>query len=468
MPRRPVARDARHPTRTDTLDSTLDRTTAHSPVADRLFDEAQRWLPGGVTASARLNRALGRPLLTASGQGARIRDVDDRELIDLEMSFGAALLGHGHPAIVQAVTEGLRAGLLTGHDTAHQIRLAERLVALIPSAEMVRFTVTGTETTWHATRIARAVTGRDLIVKFEGHFHGFNDTLGYNFWPPVDPSLPPDETRVRPESAGTPDADRALVRVLPWNDLDALRTLLATEGDRVAAVVMEPVNIDSGTIHPLPGYLESVRELTTAHGALLVFDEILCGFRTNTGGAQADLGVTPDLTTIGKALGGGMPLSAICGRRDVMAAVSPMGPVIHSGTFLSHLTAVLAANAFLDIAARPDFYPTLLAKADRLVLGLRDVLGSAGLPVRVQQYGARFSLLFGILEEPRRYRDVAGEDRTLSDAFYRHAVDAGVYLNPGWHHGISSAHTDTDLDETLERLQTAARRTAAERGYLAA
>ncbi|MBX3031692.1 MAG: aminotransferase class III-fold pyridoxal phosphate-dependent enzyme [Chloroflexi bacterium] len=389
--------------------------------------------------------------------------MDGRDLIDLEMSFGAALLGHGHPAIVQAVTEALRWGLLTGHDTPHQIELAQRLVALIPSAEMVRFTVTGTETTWHAARIARAFTGRDLVVKFEGHFHGFNDTLGYNFWPPPDHSPASGETRVRPESAGTPEADRALVRVLPWNDLDALRTLLHGEGDRVAAVVMEPVNIDSGTIHPLPGYLAGVRELVDRHGALLVFDEILSGFRTNTGGAQADLGVTPDLTTIGKAVGGGMPLSAICGRRDVMTTVAPAGPVIHSGTFLSHLTAVLAASAFLDVATEPGFYPSLITKADRLVSGLREVFRNADLPVRVQQYGARFSLLFGIIEEPRRYRDVAREDRLLSDAFYRHALDVGVYLNPGWHHGISSAHTDADIDEALEHLQVAADRTAAMR-----
>lgn len=444
----------------------LERTAAQpwdvGPTADDWFARAREVLPGGVTASARLNRALLRPLLTKRGSGCRITDVDGRELIDLEMSFGAALLGHAHPRVVEAVRRSLDLGVITGHDTPYQIEVAERLAQLIPSAEMVRFTMTGTETTWHATRIARAVTGRDVLVKFEGHFHGYNDVLGYSYWPPLGPTGDESATPVRPESAGTPAADRALVRVLPWNDLDALRTLMDAEGDQVAAVVMEPVNIDSGTIHPLPGYLRGVRDITRRHGSLLIFDEILTGFRTNVGGAQAEHGVTPDISTLGKAVGGGMPISVIAGSRDVMRHIAPAGPVIHSGTYLSHLGSVLAIGAFLDVATEPDFYPTLLGRADRLTDGLRRLFADAGLRVRVQQYGARFSLLFGIETEPARYHDVAGEDRALADAFYRNAVAAGVYLNPGWHHGISIAHTDADIDEGLERLGTAAARTVAE------
>ncbi len=446
--------------------SVLERTATHpwdvAPVADAWFARAREVLPGGVTASARLNRALGRPLLTERGSGCRITVVDGQELIDLEMSFGAALLGHAHPRVVDAVRESLDLGVLTGHDTPYQIAVAERLTQVIPSAEMVRFTMTGTETTWHATRLARAVTGRDVLVKFEGHFHGYNDTLGYNYWPSVAPGVVGRDTPVRPESAGTPAADRALVRVLPWNDLGALRALMDAEGDQVAAVVMEPVNIDSGTIHPLPGYLQEVRDITRRQGALLIFDEILTGFRANVGGAQADHGVTPDITTLGKAVGGGMPISVIAGSREVMRHVAPMGPVVHSGTYLAHLGSVLAVGAFLDVATEPGFYPTLLARADRLTDGLRRLFADVGLRVRVQQYGARFSLLFGIEAEPARYRDVAGEDRELGDAFYRNAVAAGVYLNPGWHHGISIAHTDADIDEALERLGAAAARTVAD------
>lgn len=417
-------------------------------------------MPGGVAAAARLHRALGRPFLTESGRGGRVRDVDGREYIDLETSFGAALLGHAHPAIVRAVERGLADGILCGHDGRHQAELAHRIVEVVPSAEMVRFTVSGTETTWHAARIARAVTGRDVLVKFEGHFHGFNDVLGYNFWPEPDASAPDDPPTVQPESAGIPEADRALVRVLPWNDLAALERTLELEGPRVAAVIMEPVNIDAGIIHPEPGYLAAVRALTQRHGALLVFDEILSGFRTNLGGAQADVGVQPDLTTIGKAVGGGLPLSAVVGRRAVMEIVAPVGPVVHSGTFMAHLLSIRAGLAFLDVAGAPDFYPTLEARSARFTDGLRGILTDAGLTVRVQRYGPRFGLLFGVTEEPRRYRDVAVADHATADVFYRESIANGVYLHHGWHHGISAAHTDADLDEALERLRRAAQRTA--------
>lgn len=431
-----------------------------SPVSERVFADACRWMPGGVAAAARLHRSLGRPFLTDSGAGSRVRDVDGREYLDLETSFGASLLGHAHPAVVAAIQRGVADGIVCGHDGPHQTELARRLVELIPSAEMVRFTGSGTETTWHAVRICRAVTGRDLVVKFEGHFHGFNDVLGYNFWPATGEAAAGGQATPRPESAGIPLADRDLVRVLPWNDLSALERLLEVEGHQVAAVVMEPVNIDSGVIHPQPGYLAGVRDLTTRHGALLVFDEILSGFRTNLGGAQAESGVTPDLTTIGKAIGGGLPLSAVVGRRDLMEVIAPLGPVVHSGTFVAHLLPILAGIAFLDVASDPAFYPDLLARSGRFVAGLRGVLADAGLRVRVQQYGPRFGLLFGLDREPRRYGDVAGVDHETELRFYREAIGAGVYLHHGWHHGISAAHTDADLDEALERLDRAARRTA--------
>lgn len=434
-----------------------------APVAEELAADARRWLPGGVSAAARFHPALGRPFLTARGQGAHVEDVDGRRYIDLETSFGATLLGHGDPRIRAAIEAALDLGVLCGHDTPWQARLAHRLVDLVPSAEMVRFTSSGTETAWHAARIARAATGREVIVKFEGHFHGFSDSLGYSFWPKPGEAGDPAHPAVRPESAGIPRAERDAVRVLPWNDVAALEAAFAAEPEAIAAVVMEPVNIDSGTIHPLPGYLEAARELTRRHGALLIFDEILTGFRTNTGGAQAELGVTPDLTTLGKALGGGQALSAVVGTEAAMRTVSPLGPAVHSGTFMAHLLPVMAGHAFLDVVSDPDFYPPFLARAERFLGGLGSVLAGAGLEVRIQRYGPRFSLLFGVVDEPRRYRDVAGADRATELRFYGHALGEGVYLHHGWHHGISAAHTDADLDEALERLEHAARRTAAER-----
>jgi glutamate-1-semialdehyde 2,1-aminomutase len=431
-----------------------------TPVADGLLDLAERHLPGGVSAAARVNAAIGRPMFIASGEGAWLTDVDGRRFIDLETSFGAALLGHGHPAIRAAVDRAVAMGLLCCHETGDQARLAERIAELVPSAELVRFAGSGTETTWHATRIARAFTGRERVVKFEGHFHGFSDALGYNFWPSTaevgDDGLP----TVRPESAGTPEADRASVLVLPWNDGATLERVFARFGHEIAAVIMEPVNIDSGTIAPLPGYLELARRLTAEHGAVLIFDEILTGFRTGPGGAQAEFGVTPDLTTLGKALGGGMPLSAVVGRRDVMSVVAPLGPAVHSGTFMAHPTAILAGLAFLDVIGEPGFYKALLARSDRFVAGLRGVLDAAGLEVRVQAYGPRFSLLFGIRREPRNYADVATADRETERRFYREALREGVYLHHGWHHGISAVHDDDVLDEALDRLGRAASRTA--------
>ncbi|MFN8621226.1 MAG: aspartate aminotransferase family protein [Chloroflexota bacterium] len=436
-------------------------STAATPIADQLAADARNWLPGGVSAAARLHPALGRPFLTARGEGAWVTDVDGNRYLDLETSFGATLLGHGDPRIRAAIERALDLGVLCGHDTPYQAQLAHRIVELVPSAELVRFTSSGTETTWHAARIARAATGRELVIKFEGHFHGFSDSLGYSFWPAKGDLGDPAHPAVRPESAGIPQAEREAIRVLPWNDLDSLRAAFAAEPGRIAAVVMEPVNIDSGTIMPAPGYLAAARDLAHANGALLIFDEILTGFRTNPGGAQAELGVTPDLTTLGKALGGGQALSAIAGSRAVMSNVSPMGKAVHSGTFMAHLLPIMAGLAFLDVVTQPDFYAPFLARAERFVAGMRHVFADAGLPVRIQAYGPRFSLLFGITDEPRSYRDVAGADRATELRFYGHALAEGVYLHHGWHHGISAAHTDDDLDQALERLSRAARRTNA-------
>ncbi|MFO1539235.1 MAG: aspartate aminotransferase family protein [Chloroflexota bacterium] len=433
-----------------------------APIAERLSADARAVMPGGVAAAARFHPALGRPFLTAKGEGAWVTDVDGRRYIDLETSFGATLLGHGHPRIRAAIEQALDMGVLCGHDTPFQAQLARRLTELVPSAELVRFTGSGTETVWHAARIARAATGRELIVKFEGHFHGFSDSLGYSFWPSLADAGDPAHPNVRPESAGIPAAERDAIRVLPWNDIDALRAAFAAERGRIAAVVMEPVNIDSGTIHPLPGYLAAVKEIVHANGALLIFDEILTGFRTNPSGAQGELGVTPDLTALGKALGGGQALGAVVGRRDVMSNVSPLGKAVHSGTFMAHLLPIMAGIAFLDVVTEPGFYAPFLARAERFVGGVRDLLADAGLVCGVQAYGPRFSLLFGIAGTPRTWRDVAGADRATELRFYGNALAEGVYLHHGWHHGISAAHTDADLDEALGRLDRAARRTVAQ------
>jgi glutamate-1-semialdehyde 2,1-aminomutase len=453
------------PTPTPALTSIAASTstsTAPRPAAEgeRWADLARQVLPGGVTAAARVNPALGRPFLTARGEGPRLWDVDGRVYLDFFLSSGATLLGHGHPAIRRAVQEAADLGIVCAQETPHAALVARRLCELIPSAELVRFTNSGTETTWHAIRTARAYTGRSKVVKFEGHFHGYHDYLGWSAWPPLDKAGAEAAPIPVPESGGIPAGLRDYVIVLPWNDADALeRTLRAHAGD-IAAVIMEPVNYNAGTILPAPGYLEAARRLTREHGVVLIFDEILSGFRTGTSCAQGHYGVTPDLTTLGKVLGGGTVLSAFVGRREVMEAVAPRGAAVHSGTFNAHLIPILAARALLDELTKPDFYPALQALHDHFCAGLRETFKRAELPVWVQALGARFSLLFGLTEAPTSYRQAARYDRELARRVYAACLDEGVYFHGGWHHGVSAMHTRADLDQALDAIGVAARRVA--------
>lgn len=428
--------------------------------SERLYERAQQYLPGGVSAAARVHAALGRPFMTARGEGGRVWDVDGKCYVDVFTSSGASLMGHGHPAVKRAVQQALDLGIVCAHETPWQAEVARKISAVVPSAERVRFTGSGTETTWHAIRTARAHTGRSKVVKFEGHFHGYHDYLGYSSWPPLDAAGPAGAPNAVPESGGIPPELAQFVIVLPWNDAEALERTLARQGDQIAAVIMEPVNYNSGTILPVPGYLEAARRLTREHGVVLIFDEILSGFRTGPSCAQGHYGVTPDMCTLGKALGGGTVLSAFAGRREVMEAVAPRGPAVHSGTFNAHLIPILAANAFLDEIARPELWARLDQLDTALYAGLRDAFKRAGLPVWVQALGARFSLHFGLEEEPRSYRQAAGYDREMARRFTAAALDEGVFFNVGWHHGISVMHTAADVDHILEGAATAARKAA--------
>jgi len=429
--------------------------------AERLYNQAEQVLPGGVTAAARINAALGRPFVVARGEGARLYDVDGREYIDFCTSFGASLLGHGHPAVRAAIEEALARGILCAHELPEHAVAARRIAELVPSAELVRFATSGTETTWHAIRTARAYTGKHVVVKFEGHFHGYHDYLGYSAWPPLDRAGPADAPEPYVESAGIPPELQQFVIVLPFNDLDALDRTLRARADEIAAVIVEPINYNSGAILPRPGYLEAMRALTRELGIVLIFDEILSGFRTGPDCAQGYLGVTPDLTTLGKALGGGTALSAFVGSREVMGAVSPLGGAVHSGTFNAHPIAILAANAFLDLAQTPEFWAHLDGLGKRFYPGLGDAFERAGLPVWVQAVGARFCLLFGLDAEPTNYREAARYDRDLATRFYGAALEEGVYFHTMWHHGFSAAHTTADVDRALEGIEAAARRVAA-------
>ena len=425
--------------------------------ADELFASAKRVLPGGVSAAARVHASIGRPFFASRAHGSRVWDLDGREFIDLNMSFGAALLGHGNPRIRRAVEEALDLGMLCAFETPFQAEVARKITELVPCAELVRFTQSGTETTWHAVRTARAYTGRSKVIKFEGHFHGFNDTLGFSMWPPVEDAGPVDAPTPIEASGGMPPDAVDQIRLLPWKDAAVLERCLEAHRGEVAAVIMEPIGYNAGTILPAPGYLEAVRELTRDHGVVLIFDEILSGFRTGPGGAQEYLGVTPDLCTLGKCLGAGTPLSAFAGSREVMSAVAPLGSAVHSGTFNAHTIPILAANAFLDEVAEPAFWDGLRRTEEFFYPALRAAFVRADLPVWVQAVGARFSLHFGLTQEPRSYRDAEQGDRAMATAFYQAAMERGVYFHHARHHGISTMHTEVDLAQALEAIEAAAR-----------
>jgi glutamate-1-semialdehyde 2,1-aminomutase len=398
--------------------------------------------------------------MTARGDGPRLWDVDGREYLDFFLSSGATLLGHGHPAVRRAIQEAVGLGLICAQETPHAAEAARKLCELVPCAELVRFTNSGTETTWHAIRTARAHTGRWKVVKFEGHFHGYHDYLGYSCWPPLDRAGPEAAPETIAESGGIPPGLRDYVIVLPWNDADALAGTLRAHGREIAAVIMEPVNYNAGTILPAPGYLEAARRLTLEHGVVLIFDEILSGFRTGPSCMQGHFGVTPDLCTLGKAIGGGTVLSAFAGRREVMEAVAPRGAAVHSGTFNAHLVPILACNAFLDEVIRPAFWSNLGRVQEAFHEGLREAFKRAGLPVWVQPFGARFSLLFGLAQAPRSYREAARQDRELARRFFGAALEEGVYFHGGWHFGVSAMHTLADVDRALDAIGAAARRVA--------
>jgi glutamate-1-semialdehyde 2,1-aminomutase len=411
-----------------------------------LFEAGQRYLPGGVSGPGRrADPAIGHPFYVRRAQGARIWDIEGHEYIDFQTSFGAALLGHGHPRIAAALQQAIEMGNLCALETEEHIRTAQKLCELIPAFDMVRFSGSGTETTWHVVKLARAVTGRDKIVKFEGHFHGYNEYLQYNMSPPLDKALP----NIHVESPGFPATLQELVYVLPFNDFDAIERTLARHHDEIAAVILEPVNYNPGCILPQPGYLEHLREVTRRYNVLLIFDEILSSFKTGPGCIQGLYGVTPDLATVGKALGGGTALSAFGGRRDLMEQIMPAGPVVHTGTFVGHLLPVMATGAFLDVITEPDFYPTLLANCEYLYAGLRDCLARRGVKGRVQALGARFTLLFGIEDEPISYPDVARRDVTFAHRFFVEAYRRGLWIPATGHIGISAAHTRADLDAAL-------------------
>ncbi|HEU4657709.1 MAG TPA: aspartate aminotransferase family protein [Capillimicrobium sp.] len=414
-------------------------------------------MPGGVTSGSRRNEALGRTLYFREAAGSRLVDIDGTTYIDFTGGSGASMLGHGHPRVDAAIRTALDRGTMCTAETEAHVELAERLCELIPSAESVRFASTGTEATLAALRVARGATGRDKILRFTGHYHGMHDAVLVGWTNAADP------TGAAPaDSAGVPEAVRDLVIAVPFNDEAAFTAAIERHGSELAAVVLEPVSYNMGCVPADPAWLRTVREQTRRHGIVLIFDEILSGFRMGIDGAQGMYGVTPDVTTLGKTLGGGWPISAVVGREDVMRVLGPGGGVPLSGTFTTHLSAVLAALAALDVMSADGFYDELNARSERFVAGLRECFEAAGIPATVQGVGARFAMYFGVTEPVRDWEGATRSNVAMSRALVREAIARGVYFAdfPGrkvpMHYGIGASHSDADIDAALDALGAAA------------
>jgi glutamate-1-semialdehyde 2,1-aminomutase len=431
-----------------------------SRVAEQ-YQQACKYLAGGVTASTRVNRALGQPMLVDRAEGCRIWDLDGREYIDLCCSHGATLLGHGDMRVRHAVERVLARGAACSYENELHTQLARLLCATIPCYERVRLTGSGTEATMHCLRLARAYTGRSKLLKFEGNFHGYHDQVMYAIGTPADRLGPEEAPTLYPGSSGLPDGLDQNVVVVPYNRPDLLEPAFARHGAELAAVFCEPIYYNAGCILPEPEFLNALRRLTQTHGVLLIFDEVLSSFRMAPGGAQEYLGVTPDLCTLGKAVGGGFPLSTFGGRKDIMERLMPQGDCQHSGTYNGHVVAVAAALAAVTAYRQPGFYDHIRAVAARLYDGLGEVFARHAVAARVQGLGARFGIYFGVTEAVHNYRDAVRHHREQMLRFIAAAARHGVYFHDyggaACHHGFCAAMTLVDAEEALNRLDDAVR-----------
>jgi len=423
-------------------------TPADGPQA-LLRRQAADLFPGGVNSPVRAFRSVGRPpLILDAGKGPRVRDADGRWYLDYIGSWGPAILGHAAPAVVAAVREAALDGFALGATGPREVELGERVRAAMPSMERMRFVSSGTEAVMSAIRLARGATGRDLVVKFAGGYHGHGDSLLVEAGSGL-------ATLAMPGSAGvTAGAARDTI-VIPYNDIAAVAEVFRAHPGQVAAIIVEPVGANVGVIAPEPGFLETLREQTEANGALLIFDEVITGFRVARGGAQERYGIAPDLTTLGKIVGGGMPIGAYGGRADLMAHIAPDGGVYQAGTLSGHPLSMAAGIATLDLLT-PAVYEVLESTGAALEAGLREAATAAGREVAISRVGSLLTVFFraGV---PRNSAEALTADRDAYARFFGAMLDAGVLLAPSQFEAwfISVAHGDTDIDETLMAARTA-------------
>ncbi len=414
-----------------------------------IMTRAKELFPGGVNSPVRAFAGVGgEPFVVARGQGARIWDVDDNEYIDYVLSWGPLVLGHAAPQVLDALRRTMEQGTSFGIPTGLENELALLVRARMPHVEMMRFVSSGTEATMSALRLARATTGRELLVKFDGCYHGHADSFLVRAGSGV-------ATLGLPNSPGVPDALAALTLTVPFNDIAAVEALMRSHGNRVAAMFVEPAVGNAGFIPPDPAFLPALRRLATEHGALLVFDEVMTGFRVAIGGAAELYGVTPDLTTLGKVIGGGLPVAAYGGSRDLMSQVAPSGPVYQAGTLSGNPLAMAAGIATLT-ALTPAVHASIATRTRALVEGLRGIAARRGVPLTADSAGSMFGFFFRV-EPVRSYADARTADVDLFRRFFHAALERGVYLAPSAFEAgfLSAAHGDAEIALTLERLDGA-------------
>jgi len=413
-------------------------------ISSRLFARAQLVTPGGVNSPVRACRSVGAdPLFIDRAEGSAIFDADGNRYIDYIGSWGPMILGHRHPAVMAAVAAVLAKGTSFGAPTEVEIRLAELIIAAVPSVEMVRMVNSGTEAAMSAVRLARGVTGREKVIKFDGCYHGHADTLLVAAGSGV-------ATLGIPGSPGVPEAIARHTLSLPFNDIDAVSRVMDRRGKEVACVIVEPVAGNMGLVPPLAGFLEGLREVTAAHGAVLIFDEVMTGFRVAHGGAQALYGIEPDLSCFGKIIGGGMPVGAYGGRREIMEKIAPQGDVYQAGTLSGNPVAMAAGIATLEQLQAPGFYRDLERKSERLAAGLAEAAEVAGIAARTGHVGSMLGMFF-TGREVRNFEDAKTSDLKLFADFYKGMRRQGIYIAPSQFEAlfVSAAHSDEDIDATV-------------------
>ncbi len=427
--------------------------TAMNPERHRsreIFEKAEKVLVGGVNSPVRAFRSVGgEPLIIEKGRGQHLYDADGNALLDYVCSWGAMLLGHAHPAVTAAIADQAQRGTSFGVTTELEVELASLIIKAIPFLEKVRFVCSGTEATMSAVRLARGITKRDFLVKFEGGYHGHADS----FLSQAGSGL---ATLGIAECPGVPQALAALTLNAPYNDLDAVERLFAEHRDKVAAVIVEPVAANMGVVLPKEGFLKGLRELTRKNGALLIIDEVITGFRLHNGSAQQIFGVEGDLTTVGKIIGGGLPVAAYAGRAELMNQIAPLGPIYQAGTLSGNPLAMRAGIATLKELSKPGLYTGIDELAKKLVAGLRKALADAGIAAQVNSIGSLATIFFAS-QAVSSYADAKRSDTKLYARFFREMLQRGIFLAPSQFEAafVSAAHTTADIERTISAARDA-------------